>query len=93
MKLGSKKVQQSQLLDALGGEIDSVEEISAPSTPAPVDTAAQGSTRAPSTLPSDAERCVVISNFTLHEVLNNYFIVFISSYAKPYPRLSHTRAV
>ncbi|KAI6138521.1 hypothetical protein BKA82DRAFT_4236869 [Pisolithus tinctorius] len=33
MKLGSKKTRQAELLDALGGEVLSAEEISAPSTP------------------------------------------------------------
>jgi coatomer subunit delta len=53
MKLGSKKVKQDQLLDALGGEIVSVEDLSAPPTPA-------ASTPEPqargATLPPDAER-------------------------------------
>ncbi|KAI5991738.1 hypothetical protein F5J12DRAFT_897428 [Pisolithus orientalis] len=33
MKLGSRKTRQAELLDALGGEVLSAEEISAPSTP------------------------------------------------------------
>ncbi len=34
MKLGSKKAKQTELLDALGGEVGPLEDLSAPSTPA-----------------------------------------------------------
>ncbi|KAH7886432.1 hypothetical protein F5I97DRAFT_1810154 [Phlebopus sp. FC_14] len=37
MKLGSKKTRQAELLDALGGEVLPVEEMSAPPTPVPVE--------------------------------------------------------
>ncbi|EGN93532.1 hypothetical protein SERLA73DRAFT_189226 [Serpula lacrymans var. lacrymans S7.3] len=44
MKLGSKKTKQAELIDALGGEALSVEEISAPPTPA-LEVAAPKDTR------------------------------------------------
>ncbi|KAF9235051.1 hypothetical protein BU15DRAFT_89722 [Melanogaster broomeanus] len=37
MKLGSKKTRQAELLDALGGEVLAVEEMSTPPTPIPVE--------------------------------------------------------
>ena len=33
MKLGSKKAKQNELLDALGGEVGPLEDLSAPATP------------------------------------------------------------
>lgn len=35
MKLGSKRTKQAELLDALGGEVLSAEDLSAPATPLP----------------------------------------------------------
>ncbi|KAF9236574.1 hypothetical protein BU15DRAFT_89084 [Melanogaster broomeanus] len=48
MKLGSKKTRQAELLDALGGEVLAVEEMSTPPTPIPVEppTLAQKDARA-----------------------------------------------
>ena len=41
MKLGSKKTRQAELLDALGGEVLSVEDMSAPPTPIPAEPPSQ----------------------------------------------------
>lgn len=52
MKLGSKKTRQAELLDALGGEAISSEEISAPSTPVINEHAAPTKTEVRSNLPA-----------------------------------------
>ena len=41
MKLGSKKTRQAELLDALGGEVLTVEDMSVPPTPIPVEPPTQ----------------------------------------------------
>ncbi|KAI5998310.1 hypothetical protein EDD15DRAFT_2245240, partial [Pisolithus albus] len=62
MKLGSKKTRQAELLDALGSEVLSAEEISAPSTPGIVESPATA--MAPvvkSSLPTVAPESIHIS--------------------------------
>ena len=52
MKLGSKKTRQAELLDALGGEVLTVEDMSAPPTPVPVEPPTQTQKDARGSLPS-----------------------------------------
>ncbi|KIJ66580.1 hypothetical protein HYDPIDRAFT_174623 [Hydnomerulius pinastri MD-312] len=66
MKLGSKKTRQAELLDALGGEVLAVEEMSAPPTPVPMEppTAAQKDARG--SLPTvDAESVHIVIKETI----------------------------
>ena len=52
MKLGSKKTRQAELLDALGGEVLAVEDMSSPPTPVPVEPPTQTQKDARGSLPS-----------------------------------------
>lgn len=61
MKLGSKKTRQAELLDALGGEVISSEEISTPSTPVMNEHAAPTKTEVRSNLPTVTPESVHVS--------------------------------
>lgn len=62
MKLGSKKTRQAELLDALGSEVLSAEEISAPSTPGIVESPATAmASVVKSSLPTVAPESIHIS--------------------------------
>lgn len=52
MKLGSKKTRQAELLDALGGEVLTVEDMSAPPTPIPIEPPTQTQKDTRGSLPS-----------------------------------------
>ncbi|KAF8839782.1 hypothetical protein BDN67DRAFT_730068 [Paxillus ammoniavirescens] len=58
MKLGSKKTRQAELLDALGGEVLAVEEMSSPPTPVPVEPPTLAQKDARGSLPAVASESV-----------------------------------
>ncbi|KAG6332026.1 hypothetical protein ID866_7065 [Astraeus odoratus] len=60
MKLGSKKTRQAELLEVLGGESFSSEEMSAPSTPVPIETPTPAKTDVRSSLPTITHESVHI---------------------------------
>lgn len=69
MKLGSKKTRQAELLDALGGEVLTVEDMSTPPTPIPVEPPTQTQKDARGSLPSvTPERQVHFHNLTIPSV-------------------------
>lgn len=62
MKLGSKKTRQAELLDALGSEVLTVEDMSSPPTPVLVEPPTQVQKDARGSLPSVTPERQVLSS-------------------------------